>query len=81
MIILLHGLGSWIMKATTSHAHPGSNNASIKAFCYAAQRELQQIDALLLMMPQGSENRNDWTSLGYCGLIGAGQTTNRRHWI
>ena len=81
MIILLHGSGSWIMTATASHAHPGSDNASIKAFCYAAQRELRQIDAQLLMMPQGSLNRNDWTSLGYCSQIGVGQTTNRRHRI
>ena len=81
MIILLHGFGSWIMTATTGHAHPSSNNASLKAFCYAAQHELQQIDAQLLMMPQGSQNRNDWTSLGYCSQIGVGQTTNRRHRI
>ena len=61
MIILLHGFGSWIMTATNSPAQPGSENASIKAICYAAQRELQQIDAQLLMMPHGSQNRNDWT--------------------
>ena len=64
MIILLHGFGSWIMTATASHAHPGPDNASIKAFCQAAQRELQTIDTQLLMMPQGSQNSNDWTTLG-----------------
>ena len=61
MIILLHGFGSGIMTATPSHAHPGSDNAATKAFCYAAQLELQQIDAQLLTMPQGSQNRHDWT--------------------
>ena len=81
MIISLHGFGSWIMTVTPSHAHPGSDNATFKAFCYAAQRELQQIDAQLFTMPQGSQNRNDWTSLDYCGQIGVGQTTNRCHWI
>ena len=41
MIILLQGFGSWIMTATTSDAGPIVDDASIKAFCQAAQRELQ----------------------------------------
>ena len=64
MIILLHGFGSWIMTATNSHALHGPNHASIEAFCQAAQRELQTIDAQLLTMPQGCQNRNDWMTLG-----------------
>jgi hypothetical protein len=41
MIILLCGFGSWFMAATISHAAYLSNSASIKAFCQAAQRDLQ----------------------------------------
>ncbi len=58
MIILLCGLGSWLVAATTSHAEYLPNSASIKTFCQAAQRELQPKDSPLTQqkLPEFSEN-------------------------